>query len=86
MADAIPNRIASIDAARGFAASLTGVDESSIQVVEGQQDDRPGAAAGPADLAEALAQIDLPVEKWKDLELSARGKLVHLWRPKELDN
>jgi phosphohistidine phosphatase len=34
----------------------------------------------------ALAQIDLPIESWKDLELNARGKLVHLWLPKELDN
>lgn len=33
----------------------------------------------------ALAQIDLPIEKWNDLELSACGKLVHLWRPKELE-
>ena len=33
----------------------------------------------------ALARIDLPIETWKELDLSVRGTLVHLWRPKELE-
>ena len=32
----------------------------------------------------ALAQIDLPIEQWRDLTLSTRGTLMGLWRPKEL--
>ena len=32
----------------------------------------------------ALAQISLPIERWRDLKLSTRGKLLGLWRPKEL--
>jgi phosphohistidine phosphatase len=32
----------------------------------------------------ALAQIDLPIEQWRDLKLSTRGTLVGLWRPEQL--
>ena len=32
----------------------------------------------------ALAQIALPIERWRDLKVSTRGKLIGLWRPKEL--
>jgi phosphohistidine phosphatase len=32
----------------------------------------------------ALAQIVLPIERWRDLSESTRGKLLGLWRPKEL--
>lgn len=32
----------------------------------------------------ALARIELPVLDWKELKTSTRGKLIHLWRPKEL--
>ena len=32
----------------------------------------------------ALAQIILPIDKWRDLRLSTRGTLVRHWRPKEL--
>lgn len=32
----------------------------------------------------ALAQIDLPIDRWPDLTTSTRGTLVGLWRPKEL--
>ena len=32
----------------------------------------------------ALAQIPLPIERWSELDLSTRGTLVRLWRPKEL--
>ena len=34
----------------------------------------------------ALAHIELPIETWEELELTTQGKLVHLWRPKELDD
>ena len=32
----------------------------------------------------ALAQIELPVKNWDQLAPESKGKLVHLWRPKEL--
>lgn len=32
----------------------------------------------------ALAQVALPVEKWRDLNDAAQGRLVNLWYPKEL--
>ena len=31
-----------------------------------------------------LAQIRLPIDTWRDLGVSTRGRLVSLWRPKEL--
>ena len=33
----------------------------------------------------ALAQIELPIDQWSNLSLQIEGKLVALWRPKELD-
>jgi phosphohistidine phosphatase len=33
----------------------------------------------------ALAKVELEIDQWRDLEADARGKLIHLWRPKELD-
>ena len=32
----------------------------------------------------ALAQIGLPIDRWRNLNLSTRGTLLGLWRPKEL--
>jgi phosphohistidine phosphatase len=32
----------------------------------------------------ALAQIDLPVDGWDQVTEDAQGKLVNIWRPKEL--
>ncbi len=32
----------------------------------------------------ALAQIELPIERWDELTPETGGKLIHLWRPKEL--
>lgn len=32
----------------------------------------------------ALAQIELPIARWADLDPATRGTLVGLWRPKEL--
>ncbi len=33
-----------------------------------------------------LARISLPIENWKELRLSTKGRLVGVWRPKELDD
>ena len=33
----------------------------------------------------ALAQIELPINQWKRLSPQIEGRLVALWRPKELD-
>jgi phosphohistidine phosphatase len=32
----------------------------------------------------ALAQINLPIDRWRDLKVSTRGSLIDLWRPKEV--
>lgn len=32
----------------------------------------------------AVAQIELPIKKWKDLSLDTDAKLVNLWRPKDI--
>ena len=32
----------------------------------------------------ALAQIDLPIDDWKELRSTVKGRLINLWRPKEL--
>jgi phosphohistidine phosphatase len=31
----------------------------------------------------ALAQVELPIQAWKELDPEKRGKLVHLWAPSE---
>ena len=32
----------------------------------------------------ALAHIELPIERWKELDYEVQGKLLNLWRPKVL--
>lgn len=32
----------------------------------------------------ALAQVELPIEHWKDLDSKTQGRRIHIWRPKEL--
>ena len=32
----------------------------------------------------ALAYIELPLERWRDLDLNTECKLVNVWRPKKL--
>ena len=49
--------------------------EELIEQLTGEPHDLPTAA---------LAQIVLPIDQWRDLKLSARGKLLGHWRPKEL--
>ncbi len=31
-----------------------------------------------------LAQIDLAIDRWSDLALEETGKLVNVWRPREI--
>lgn len=33
----------------------------------------------------SLTRIALPIKRWRDLKPNTAGKLVHIWRPKELD-
>lgn len=49
--------------------------EELVRVLSGSRETFPTAA---------LAQIELPITIWGELELSTKGRLVHLWRPKEL--
>jgi phosphohistidine phosphatase len=49
--------------------------EELVTQLTGEQQDLPTAA---------LAQIALPIDRWRDLKLSTRGTLLGHWRPKEL--
>jgi phosphohistidine phosphatase len=49
--------------------------EELVTQLTGEQQDLPTAA---------LAQIGLPIDRWRDLKVSTRGTLLGLWRPKEL--
>jgi phosphohistidine phosphatase len=49
--------------------------EELVAQLTGEQQDLPTAA---------LAQIALPIDQWRDLKPSTRGRLVGQWRPKEL--
>ena len=33
----------------------------------------------------ALAQIELPIESWSELTRAPKGKLIHLWCPRDFD-
>jgi phosphohistidine phosphatase len=49
--------------------------EELVEQLTGERQDLPTAA---------LAHIVLPIDQWRDLELSTRGTLLGNWRPKEL--
>ena len=49
--------------------------EELVEQLTGEPQDLPTAS---------LAQIVLPIDQWRDLELSTPGVLVGHWRPKEL--
>jgi phosphohistidine phosphatase len=49
--------------------------EELVAQLTGDPQDMPTAA---------LAQIVLPIDRWRDLKLSTRGTLLGHWRPKEL--
>ncbi len=34
----------------------------------------------------ALAQVSIPIESWRDLSHEVAGKLVNIWRPREMGN
>ena len=46
--------------------------EELVEQLTGERQDLPTAT---------LAQIGLPIDQWRDLKLSTRGRLVDLWRP-----
>lgn len=50
--------------------------EALVGQLTGERPDLPTAA---------LAQIDLPIDRWRDLNETTRGTLVEIWRPKELE-
>jgi phosphohistidine phosphatase len=50
--------------------------EDLVAQLTGESHDFPTAA---------LAQIVLPIDRWRDLDASIAATLVGLWRPKELD-
>ena len=72
-----------IDVARDLAGSATRVLvvghnpglEELIARLTGRSEIFPTAA---------LARIDLPIDDWKELRSTVKGRLVNLWRPKEL--
>jgi phosphohistidine phosphatase len=49
--------------------------EELVTLLTGERQDLPTAA---------LAQIGLPIDRWRDLDVSTRGMLLGHWRPKEL--
>ena len=49
--------------------------EELVAQLTGEQHDLPTAA---------LAQIGLPIDRWRDLKVSIRGTLLGLWRAKKL--
>jgi len=49
--------------------------EELIAQLTGEREDLPTCA---------LARITLPIDRWSDLDISTRGTLVGLWRPKDL--
>ena len=51
-----------------------GLEELVVQLT-GEQQDLPTAA---------LAHIELPIDRWRDLRVSTRGTLSCVWRPKEV--
>jgi phosphohistidine phosphatase len=48
--------------------------EELVSRLTGEQQDMPTAA---------LAQIVLPIDRWRDIKVSTRGTLLGHWRPKE---
>lgn len=51
--------------------------EELVRSLTGQDERIPTAA---------LAHIQLPIENWKELEVSMEGALVNLWRPREIED
>ncbi len=49
--------------------------EELLQALTGEMQPLPTAA---------LAQVELPIQQWAEVKSVRRGKLVEIWRPKEL--
>jgi phosphohistidine phosphatase len=49
--------------------------EELVAQLTGEQRDLPTAA---------LAHVALPIDRWRDLKASTRGRLLGLWQPKEI--
>ena len=49
--------------------------EELLETLTGQAERLPTAA---------LAQVSLPIDRWRALTLETKGTLVNLWRPKEM--
>jgi phosphohistidine phosphatase len=49
--------------------------EDLVAQLTGESEDLPTAA---------LAHVALPFDQWRDLDVSTRGTLLMLWRPKDL--
>lgn len=50
--------------------------EALVGRLTGEHPDLPTAS---------LAQVDLPIDRWRDLDESVRGTLVEIWRPKDVE-
>ncbi|GIW81776.1 MAG: phosphoglycerate mutase [Gemmatales bacterium] len=50
--------------------------EEFLELLTGQHERLPTAA---------LAHVALPIDSWSELDANTPGKLVQIWRPKELD-
>jgi phosphohistidine phosphatase len=50
--------------------------EELLELLTGESETLPTAA---------LAEIQLPLQRWKDLSSRAKGKLINLWRARELE-
>ena len=57
---------------------IVGHNPGLEELVEQLTGERPDLPTG------ALAQIVLPIVRWRDLKPSTRGRLMGHWRPKEL--
>ena len=49
--------------------------ESLLQMMTGKIESLPTAA---------VAQLNLPIDAWKDFQMETQAELVNFWRPKEL--
>jgi phosphohistidine phosphatase len=76
--DGIVAQLRTIRASKAGTVMIVGHNpglEDLVAKLTGEEHDMPTAA---------LAQIALPIDRWRDLKLSTRGTLLALWRPTEL--
>ena len=79
---------ASVDEILGVLCTVEGMNAKTVMIVghnPGLEEIVAQLTGEPHDFpTAALAQIRLPINRWPDLSDSTRGKLLGLWRPKEL--